>query len=65
MYCTFQVNTFNREVVEEFREIFGKIKNDPKVRAVVVSSAKPDCFVAGADIAYVFKDLCEFFSAVL
>ena len=54
------MNTINREVLEEFREIFSKIHNDPKVRAVVVSSAKLDCFVAGADIKCVFKDSCAF-----
>ena len=58
-FCTFQVNTLNREVMSEFRDIFSKIQNDTKVRAVVISSSKPDCFVAGADVTYVF------FTAVL
>jgi len=40
--------------MSEFREIVGKVQGDPKVRAVVVSSSKPDCFIAGADVAYVF-----------
>jgi len=47
------VNTINREVLNEFKEVAGKIQNDPNVRAVVISSAKPDSFIAGADIAYV------------
>ena len=48
------MNTLNREVMSEFREVFGKIQNDSKVRAVVISSAKPECFIAGADITYAF-----------
>ena len=54
MLHTFQVNTINREVLSEVKEIFGKIQNDSKVRAVVISSSKPDCFTAGADVTYVF-----------
>lgn len=53
------MNTLNREVMSEFRDIVGKIQNDPKVRAVVISSAKPDCFIAGADVAYVFQESCQ------
>jgi len=48
------VNTINREVLSEFKEIAGKIQNDPSIKAVVISSAKPDNFIAGADIAYVY-----------
>jgi len=47
------VNTINLEVLNEFKEVASKFQNDPNVRAVVVSSAKPDSFIAGADIAYV------------
>jgi len=47
------VNTINREVLSEFKDVLGKIQNDSKVRAVVISSTKPDCFIAGADITYV------------
>ena len=54
MHSVFQVNTLNREVMSEFREIVAKIQNDSKVRAVVISSSKPECFIAGADIAYAF-----------
>jgi len=54
VHCMWQVNTINREVLSEFREIYGKIQSDPKVRAVVISSSKPDCFLAGADVACVF-----------
>ena len=48
------MNTINREVLSEFKEIAGKIQNDPSIKAVVISSAKPDNFIAGADIAYVY-----------
>jgi len=53
--CVRQVNTINREVLSEFKDVLGKIQNDSKVRAVVISSTKPDCFIAGADITYVLS----------
>ena len=51
------MNILSRELMNEFREIFGKIQSDPNVRAMVLSSSKPDCFIAGADITYVFTVL--------
>lgn len=46
----FQVNTLNNEVSTEFRDVIKKIQNDNLVKAVVLISSKPDCFIAGADI---------------
>ena len=47
------MNTLNKEVTTEFRDVMQKIQNDSSVKAAVVISAKPDCFIAGADIGYV------------
>lgn len=45
-----KVNTLNNEVSTEFRDVIKKIQNDNLVKAVVLISSKPDCFIAGADI---------------
>jgi len=52
-HCAPQVNIINREVLSEFKDVASKIQIDPNVRAVVISSAKHDNFIAGADIEYV------------
>jgi len=44
------VNTLRDTFAAEFDEEFGRIATDPKVRAVVLTSGKPDGFVAGADV---------------
>jgi len=45
------VNTLGAEVVREFEAIlFGDLRDDPTVRAVVLQSGKAENFIAGADI---------------
>ena len=44
------VNTLRESFAAEFEEVFGRIATDPKVRAVVLASGKPDNFVVGADV---------------
>ncbi len=44
------VNTLRGTFQQEFEEIFGKLRDDPAVQAIVVASAKPDSFVVGADV---------------
>ena len=45
----------NRSIMGEFEEILNKVNNDGTVKAAVLISGKPDCFIAGADITYVLK----------
>src|SRR5687768_2497635 len=44
------VNTFTRQVREEFASLLEQLERDQSVRAAVVRSGKPDVWVAGADI---------------
>ena len=44
------VNTLKVSFVDEFEALFATLDGDPKVRAVVFTSGKPDGFIAGADI---------------
>jgi 3-hydroxyacyl-CoA dehydrogenase/enoyl-CoA hydratase/3-hydroxybutyryl-CoA epimerase len=44
------VNTFARAVREEFAAAIDRLEQDENIRAAVVRSAKPDVWVAGADI---------------
>ena len=44
------VNTLGRAVREEFVRLFDRLERDSTVRAAVLVSAKPDVFIAGADI---------------
>ncbi|KAL3316280.1 hypothetical protein Ciccas_005074 [Cichlidogyrus casuarinus] len=44
------VNTLGTEFSAELLDYFGKISNDAAARACVIISAKPSCFIAGADI---------------
>lgn len=44
------VNTLKVSFVDEFEQLFSTLDRDPKVRAVVFTSGKPDSFIAGADI---------------
>ena len=44
------VNTLSPAVVEEFNEKVSPLLDDEGVRAMVVVSAKPDTFIAGADL---------------
>lgn len=48
--------------MEEFKVVFDQINSDPLVKSVVVVSAKPGCFIAGADIGMLNK--CTTFDEV-
>src|SRR6478672_796951 len=45
-----KVNTFSREVFEEFAEVLVRLSREPRLRALLVRSGKPDTFIAGADV---------------
>ena len=44
------VNTLRDTFQQDFAETFGKLAEDPAVKAIVIASAKPDSFVVGADV---------------
>jgi hypothetical protein len=49
--CPNKVNTISFALSDEARQMWkGEIENNSDVKAVVFSSAKPDMFIAGADI---------------
>lgn len=50
-----KVNSLGVEVQAEFEKILQDIETNPTVRAAVITSAKPGCFVAGADISMLEK----------
>lgn len=45
-----KVNSLGKEVMEEFEKILKEIETNPSISSAVLISAKPGCFVAGADI---------------
>lgn len=47
---TAKVNTLNSSMMGVFENALNTIENDPRVKAAVIISGKPDNFVAGADI---------------
>jgi enoyl-CoA hydratase/carnithine racemase len=49
--CPKKVNSISFALSEEAKDLWkAEIENNPEVKAVVFSSAKPDMFIAGADI---------------
>ncbi|MEP7050332.1 MAG: fatty acid oxidation complex subunit alpha FadJ [Pseudomonadota bacterium] len=44
------VNTLQGEFASEFTRVFHDISEDPRIKAVLLISGKPDSFIAGADI---------------
>ena len=44
------MNSLNIEVMEEMQGIFDQMQGRPEVKAGVLISGKPGCFIAGADI---------------
>lgn len=50
-----QVNSLGAEVQAEFQKIIQDFETNPAVNAAVVISAKPGCFIAGADISMLEK----------
>ena len=45
-----KVNTLSQAMMNEFVPLFTHLKNDESVRGIVIISAKPGSFIAGADI---------------
>jgi len=56
----FKVNSLNREVMEEMKTIFDKLQTRSDVKAAVLISGKPGCFIAGADIKMLERCSCLF-----
>jgi enoyl-CoA hydratase len=50
-----KLNALNHEVLDELRKLFGEIKNDPDVAAVILTGSGKKAFVAGADISELNK----------
>jgi len=50
-----KVNSLGEEVSAEFEAVIQEIETNPSISAAVVNSAKPGCFVAGADITMLEK----------
>jgi len=50
-----KVNTLNTETSAELKELLDLATNDPNVKATVLMSGKPGCFIAGADIVMLQK----------
>lgn len=50
-----KVNSLNAEVVSELESAINKVRDDPALRAAVLISGKPGCFIAGADISMLEK----------
>ena len=47
-----RVNTLSALFVEEFLEVIGQIEKDSRMKGLILESAKPGVFVAGADIKW-------------
>lgn len=45
-----KVNTLNRDVMAEVQTLMKNVMSDPSISSIVLISAKPGCFIAGADI---------------
>jgi 3-hydroxyacyl-CoA dehydrogenase/enoyl-CoA hydratase/3-hydroxybutyryl-CoA epimerase len=45
-----KVNKFSRAAVRELAEVLLKLDREPRVRALLIRSGKPDVFIAGADL---------------
>lgn len=50
-----KVNSLGVEVQAEFEKILQEIETNPSITSAVLTSAKPGCFVAGADISMLEK----------
>jgi len=44
------VNTLKASFAEEFQSMLSEVERDPRIKAAVLISGKPDSFIAGADI---------------
>ena len=45
-----KVNTFSREVFEEFSDVLVRLARETRLKGLLVRSGKPDTFIAGADV---------------
>jgi 3-hydroxyacyl-CoA dehydrogenase/enoyl-CoA hydratase/3-hydroxybutyryl-CoA epimerase len=45
-----KVNTFSREVFEEFSDVLLRIARETRLKGLLIRSGKPDTFIAGADV---------------
>lgn len=45
-----KVNSLGHEVSAEFSSLIREVETNPQIQAAVIISAKPGCFIAGADI---------------
>lgn len=45
-----KVNSLSKEVMSELNEQIDRVQSDPNIKAAVLISGKPGCFIAGADI---------------
>ncbi|XP_071519794.1 trifunctional enzyme subunit alpha, mitochondrial-like [Panulirus ornatus] len=50
-----KVNVLDMTLMEEMNEIINKIESSADIQSVVLISAKPKCFIAGADITMIEK----------
>ncbi len=46
-----KVNTLNSRLMPQFQKVFASLEKNQGIRALVLTSSKPGCFVAGADIS--------------
>ena len=51
------VNALSNEVLDDLIKIIGDLEQDVNVKAIVIGSKNPKCFVAGADIQQIFKQV--------
>ncbi len=52
-------NVFDRATLEELESLLAAIESDPAVRGVIIASAKPKIFIAGADLNTFAQDADE------
>ncbi|KAH1168943.1 hypothetical protein KIL84_013533 [Mauremys mutica] len=50
--CCLQVNTLSKQLQSEFTEVMNEIWANEAIKSAVLISAKPGCFIAGADIRW-------------
>lgn len=47
------MNVLRLDLIEEFEQVFDQVDTDSAIKGMVFTSAKPDSFIAGADIAMI------------
>lgn len=50
-----KVNSLGSEIQNEFAQILQQLETNPAITSAVITSAKPGCFIAGADISMLEK----------